>query len=116
MIRHTVVFKLARGSFRRRTRFSARRPEARGHPRGEELRVLRQISQKNVYDYGLSMEFDSPQDYHAYNNHPDHVTFVQTRWTFQKLPTSWRSTLRAVQRSLTAGTRLKRRWHVPRRV
>ena len=81
MIRHTVVFKLK-------------------HPEGSQLELdflrsarklseistaknfecLRQVSQKNDYAFGLSMEFDSAADYEVYNTHPAHVEFVQTRW------------------------------------
>ena len=41
---------------------------------------LRQVSQKNGFDFGFSMEFASQQDYDTYNKHPDHVQFVETRW------------------------------------
>jgi hypothetical protein len=81
MIRHTVVFKLkhAAGSpaeldFLQSARKLADIPTVR------KFECLRQISKKNSYDFGLSMEFTSPRDYQTYNEHPDHVHFVQTRW------------------------------------
>jgi hypothetical protein len=81
MIRHTVVFKLkhaagsqAEGDFLQSARKLA------GIPTVRKFECLRQISKKNSYDFGLSMEFASPRDYQIYNNHPDHVHFVQTRW------------------------------------
>lgn len=81
MIRHTVVFKLrhAAGSaaeldFLRAAQKLADIPVVRN------FECLRQVSQKNSYDFGLSMEFASPRDYETYNAHPDHVSFVQTRW------------------------------------
>ena len=81
MIRHTVVFKLKHpaGSqpeldFLR----SARKLSEISKVRNFEC--LRQISEKNGYNFGLSMEFDSSADYENYNSHPQHVEFVQTRW------------------------------------
>lgn len=45
-----------------------------------EFRVFRQISPKNTYDFGFSMVFDSEEAYQAYNDHPQHVEFVEKRW------------------------------------
>ena len=81
MIRHTVVFRLK-------------------HPRGsaaeaaflkatdvliaisgvEKFEKLRQVSPKNDFTFGLSMEFASQKEYDFYNTHPDHVAFVRDRW------------------------------------
>jgi hypothetical protein len=44
------------------------------------FRVFRQVSVKNDYDYGFSMEFNSAEDYEAYNIHPAHSQFVEERW------------------------------------
>lgn len=44
------------------------------------FKCLRQISKKNIYDFGLSMEFASIDDYQTYNDQPDHVQFVENRW------------------------------------
>ena len=41
---------------------------------------LSQTGKKNNFTYGLSMEFDTLEDYEAYNIHPDHLGFVQTIW------------------------------------
>ena len=46
----------------------------------QNFEVLRQMSVKNDYDYGFSMEFASLTDYDTYNNHPLHVEYVQNRW------------------------------------
>ena len=46
----------------------------------KKFECLRQVSVKNDFDFGLSMEFDSAADYEFYNTHPLHVEFVQTRW------------------------------------
>ena len=41
---------------------------------------LRQVSPKNDYAFGFSMEFADQAAYDAYNTHPDHVAFVRGRW------------------------------------
>ena len=81
MIRHTVIFKLKHSAgsqaeldFLRSARKLADIPVVKN------FECLRQISEKTDYDFGLSMEFTSPEDYKVYNAHPDHVHFVQTRW------------------------------------
>jgi Stress responsive A/B Barrel Domain len=81
MIRHTVAFKLkhAPGSTQEQSFLQAAR-ELATIPRVRNFECLRQVSPKNNFDFGLSMEFASLQDYDTYNIHPDHVRFVQTRW------------------------------------
>lgn len=81
MIRHTVVFKLkhAPGSeeeqdFLKAALILDEIPSVRN------FEQLRQVSQKNDFDFGFSMEFESQEGYTAYNEHPDHVAFVQDRW------------------------------------
>jgi hypothetical protein len=44
------------------------------------LQVMPQISSKNDFTYGVSMEFASNETYRTYNEHPDHVAFVQGKW------------------------------------
>jgi hypothetical protein len=46
----------------------------------QNFQVFHQVSSKTDFDYGFSMEFDSQASYDAYNNHPDHVKFVEERW------------------------------------
>ncbi|ADU28928.1 Stress responsive alpha-beta barrel domain-containing protein [Evansella cellulosilytica DSM 2522] len=46
----------------------------------ENFEVLRQISPKTNFDFGFSMEFKNQDDYDTYNNHPNHVAFVNDRW------------------------------------
>ncbi|MCB9143357.1 MAG: Dabb family protein [Anaerolineales bacterium] len=81
MIRHTVVFKLqhATGSAAELDFLRAAQRLA-DIPVVKNFECLRQVSRKNDYGFGLSMEFASAQDYETYNMHPDHVSFVQTRW------------------------------------
>ncbi|MFA6290367.1 MAG: Dabb family protein [Victivallales bacterium] len=81
MIRHTVVFKLKHeAASRAETDFLEEARKLAAIPTVKNFECLRQISRKNIYDFGLSMEFSSPQDYRFYNEHPDHVRFVKTRW------------------------------------
>lgn len=81
MIRHTVVLKLKHpagsdleASFLKAAQALASIPGVRN------FECLRQVSPKNDFDFGLSMEFASKEDYAAYNSHPEHVRFVETRW------------------------------------
>ncbi len=45
-----------------------------------DFQVLKEVSPKNAYTSGFSMKFASQADYDRYNNHPDHVSFVQNVW------------------------------------
>ena len=80
-IRHTVVFTLSHpeGSAAEADFLAAARALA-AIPGVEEFQVLRETSPKNAYRYGISMEFAGPAAYAAYNEHPDHVRFVEDRW------------------------------------
>ena len=49
-------------------------------PGVEEFELLRETSPKNAYRFGISMEFADGDAYARYNEHPDHVRFVQERW------------------------------------
>jgi hypothetical protein len=46
----------------------------------KDFRVLKQTSQKCNFAFGLTMNFADQAAYDAYNNHPDHVNFVQGTW------------------------------------
>jgi len=77
-IRHTVVFTLrdpadAQG-------FLAAAQRLAVIPGVEAFEILDEVSPKNGYRYGISMEFAGQDAYDAYNAHPDHVRFVQERW------------------------------------
>jgi Stress responsive A/B Barrel Domain len=81
VIRHTVSFKLrhapgseSEGAFLRAAQVLISIPTVR------RFECLRQVGQKNGFDFGFSMEFASQPDYEAYNVHPEHVRFVETRW------------------------------------
>ena len=81
MIRHTVVFKLMhpKNSPEEKSFLDAI-SKLSAIPGVENFQLLRQISRKNNFDYGLSMEFATAKAYEDYNQHPDHVAFVRTIW------------------------------------
>lgn len=81
MIRHTVVFRLkhAPGSDAERD-FLRAACELASIPGVQKFECLRQVSAKNPYSFGLSMEFDDAKAYALYSDHPDHTAFVQQRW------------------------------------
>ena len=81
MIRHSVIFVL---------KHAAGSPEEQAFlhdalvlteiPGVEKFEQLRQVSKKNDYAFGFSMEFADQAAYDAYNVHPKHVKFVAERW------------------------------------
>lgn len=81
MIRHTVVFRLRHppGSSDEKAFLEAARTLA-AIPGVERFEQLREVSPKNDYAFGFSMEFADQAAYDAYNSHPDHVAFVEGRW------------------------------------
>ena len=81
MIRHTVVFRLkhAAGS-PAETAFLKDALVLATIPGVEKFEQLQQVSPKNDYRFGFSMEFANQEAYTAYDRHPKHVAFVQDRW------------------------------------
>ena len=81
MIRHTAVFRLkhAAGSLAEKDFLNAiaHLTSIKGV---EKFEVLRQVSPKSEFKFGVSMEFESQAAYDSYNVHPEHVAFVQGRW------------------------------------
>ena len=80
-IRHTVVFTLvhpagseSEGDFLEAAERLAAIPEV------EAFELLAEVSPKNGYRFGISMEFADRAAYERYNAHRDHVRFVQERW------------------------------------
>ena len=80
-IRHTVAFTLvhAEGSDEERDFLEAAERLA-AIPGVEAFELLAEVSPKNGYRFGISMEFADRAAYDGYNEHPDHVRFVQERW------------------------------------
>jgi quinol monooxygenase YgiN len=80
-IRHTVAFtpKHPEGSEAEQQLLEAAEALS-ALPGVEAYEILREVSPKNGYRLGISMEFADQQAYDAYNEHPDHVRFVEERW------------------------------------
>jgi Stress responsive A/B Barrel Domain len=80
-IRHSVVFTPthAEGSAEEADLLAAIRCLA-VIPGVEAFELMREVSPKNDYRYGLTMEFADAAAYRAYNEHRDHVAFVERRW------------------------------------
>lgn len=84
MILHTVVFRLHHpvGSDAE-TEFLLTAKQLWKLPGVLDFRVYRQVSKKNDFTFGLSMYFATQTTYDAYNNHPDHLHFVNEVWLKQ---------------------------------
>ena len=80
-VRHTVAFTLLHeeGSAEEHDFLEAAERLA-SIPGVEAFELLAEVSPKNGYRFGISMEFADRSAYDRYNEHPDHVRFVQQRW------------------------------------
>lgn len=80
-IRHTVAFRLRHeaGSDEERAFLDAARKLA-AIPGVEAFEILAEVSPKNDYRFGIVMEFAGADAYRGYNEHPEHVRFVEERW------------------------------------
>ncbi len=81
MIRHTVAFRLKHpAGSPAETDFLQAACRLASIPGVKRFECLRQISPKNSFTFGLSMEFDDAASHAGYSDHPDHSCFVQERW------------------------------------
>ena len=81
MIRHTVVFALKHAVGSTEEMAFLRDAEVLATiPGVEKFEQLRQLSAKNDFAFGFSMEFADRAAYAGYNDHPHHVAFVRDRW------------------------------------
>jgi Stress responsive A/B Barrel Domain len=81
MIRHTAVFRLKHASgSAEEADFLAAAAKLAVIPGVQKFEVLRQVSPKSDFSFGVSMEFADQAAYDGYNVHSDHVAFVQKRW------------------------------------
>ena len=80
-IRHTVAFALVHpeGSAEEHDFVEAAERLA-DIPGVEAFELLAEVSAKNGYRFGISMEFADRLAYDRYNAHSEHVRFVQERW------------------------------------
>jgi len=81
-IRHTVAFRLKHheGSEPERAFLETAAAVLPAIPGVDAFELLDEVSPKNDFRFGISMEFADQAAYDAYNAHPDHVRFVQERW------------------------------------
>ena len=81
MIRHAALFRLhhAPGSAAEADFLKANAALA-NIPGVQDFALWRETSPKNDYAFVVSMTFANQAAYDAYNSHPDHVAFVQSRW------------------------------------
>ena len=81
-IQHMVIFDLKheKGSVQADKFLKDGREILSKIPVVQNFQVFNQTSVKNDYTYGFSMVFAGQSEYTAYNNHPDHVAFVENRW------------------------------------
>ena len=82
MIRHTVVFTLkhADGSLMEKSFLRDAKTALEDIPGVKTFEQLKQVSKKNDFEFGFSMEFADQAAYDAYDKHPKHVKFVEERW------------------------------------
>jgi quinol monooxygenase YgiN len=80
-IRHSVVFRLVHqhGS-EAESEFLAAIGALAAIEGVEAFELMREVSPKNDYRFGLTMEFADQAAYEAYNQHSAHVGFVSSRW------------------------------------
>jgi quinol monooxygenase YgiN len=81
-IRHTVAFTLKHpeGSEAERLFLETAEATLPAIPGVEAFELLDEVSPKNGYRFGISMEFADQAAYEAYNAHPEHIRFVEERW------------------------------------
>jgi stress responsive alpha/beta barrel protein len=80
-IRHTVAFTLVHQDGSAEERDFLEAAEHLATIAGvEAFELLAEVSPKNGYRFGISMEFADRSAYDRYNDHPDHIRFVQERW------------------------------------
>ena len=81
MIIHSVFFRLNHESDSEgESSFFKKASLLETIPGVTDFKVLKEISPKNPFRFGFSMEFYDQAAYDAYRNHPDHVQFVQQIW------------------------------------
>ena len=81
MIRHSVIFKFKTSiDFVAMENFFIAAKKLATIAGVQNFESLRQVSKKNKFEYGLSMEFANEDLYQHYNNHPVHVKFIQEYW------------------------------------
>jgi Stress responsive A/B Barrel Domain len=77
-IRHTVAFKLnVQKDAPEELAFLYAAKKLAAIPGVEHFECLLQVSKKNTFDFGLSMEFANQDLYDKYSEHADHIAFIE---------------------------------------
>lgn len=81
-IQHMVIFDLSheKGSAMAEKFLKDGQTILSALPVVQNFQVFNQVSIKNDFTYGFSMVFAGQSAYTTYNNHPDHLAFVENRW------------------------------------
>ena len=80
-IRHTVAFTLRHEPDSEAERaFLGAAERLAEIPGVDRFELLREVSPKNDFRFGISLELADDAAYAAYNAHPDHTRFVEERW------------------------------------
>ncbi|QDU80526.1 Stress responsive A/B Barrel Domain protein [Polystyrenella longa] len=81
MIEHTVTFRL-KPTVDRQTEeiFLNAALELSTIPGVQDFAVRQQVSPKNSHQYGITMNFDSQNEYDEYSAHPRHTEFIHSYW------------------------------------
>jgi hypothetical protein len=81
MIRHAAIFRLKHAAAStEESSFLKALGALEAIPGVQDFQIGREISPKNDFAFAVSMIFADQAAYDAYNVHPIHVEFVQTRW------------------------------------
>ena len=78
---HSVTFRLKHpGGSLAEADFLSAAAELVAIPGVRDFQLRRQVSPKNAHAFGLSMKFESEEEFKVYAKHPLHVEFVEKRW------------------------------------
>jgi len=81
MMLHSVIFSIKENIDPPRLKeFFKAAVELAKIPGLKNLKSWKQVSEKNAFQYGLSMEFSTHEQYQQYNHHPAHVAFITDQW------------------------------------
>jgi len=81
MIKHAVIFKLVHKSGSpEEKKFFERAWKLAKIPGVRNFECMEQVNPKNEYRFGITMEFDSEEQYHYYSMHAIHTAFIQECW------------------------------------
>lgn len=81
MIMHSVIFSFKQSVGEKQQKdFFAAAADLAEIPGVKNFELLKQVSVKNNYDYGISMQFGDQASYDNYNNHNAHQLFISDYW------------------------------------